>query len=76
MTAWPTNRFWVVDVYAEYLTDFDVMKPSVIVRDLETVPDLGGFAAANDLVGRSNVEVREAAFGDERRVAATTEGSC
>ena len=24
---------------------------SVIVWDLETVPDLGGFAAANDLVG-------------------------
>jgi hypothetical protein len=27
------------------------MKPSVIVWDLETVPDLGEFAAANDLVG-------------------------
>jgi hypothetical protein len=26
------------------------MKPSIIVWDLETVPDLGGFAAANDLV--------------------------
>jgi hypothetical protein len=25
------------------------MKPSVIVWDLEAVPDLGGFAAANDL---------------------------
>src|SRR5258708_40021991 len=36
------------------------MKPSVIVWDLETVPDLGGFAAANDLVGKSDVEVREA----------------
>jgi hypothetical protein len=34
------------------------MKPSVIVWDLETVPDLGGFAAANDLVGKSAVEVR------------------
>jgi hypothetical protein len=34
------------------------MKPSVIVWDLETVPDLGGFAAANDLVGKSDVEVR------------------
>jgi hypothetical protein len=31
------------------------MKPSVIVWDLETVPDLGGFAAANDLVGKSDV---------------------
>jgi hypothetical protein len=35
------------------------MQPSVIVWDLETVPDLGGFAAANDLVGKSDVEVRE-----------------
>jgi hypothetical protein len=40
------------------------MKPSVIVWDLETVPDLGGFAAANDLVGKSKVEVREA-IGDK-----------
>jgi predicted PolB exonuclease-like 3'-5' exonuclease len=40
------------------------MKPSVIVWDLETVPDLGGFAAANDLVGKSDVEVREA-MGDK-----------
>ena|SRR5215831_527028 len=35
------------------------MKPSVIVWDLETVPDLRGFAAANDLAGKSDVEVRE-----------------
>jgi hypothetical protein len=28
------------------------------------VPDLGGFAAANDLVGKSDVEVREA-IGDK-----------
>jgi len=27
------------------------MKTSVIVWDLETVPDLGGFSATNDLVG-------------------------
>jgi 3'-5' exonuclease len=40
------------------------MKPTVIVWDLETVPDLGGFAAANDLVGKSDVEVREA-IGDK-----------
>ena len=39
-------------------------KPSVIVWDLETVPDLAGFAAANDLVGKSDVEVREA-IGDK-----------
>jgi hypothetical protein len=36
------------------------MKPSVIVWDLETIPDLSGFAAANDLVGKSDVEIREA----------------
>ena len=40
------------------------MKPSIIVWDLETVPDLGGFAAANDLVGKSDVGVREA-IGDK-----------
>jgi hypothetical protein len=39
-------------------------QPSIIVWDLETVPDLGGFAAANDLVGKSDVEVREA-VGDK-----------
>jgi len=37
---------------------------SVVVWDLETVPDLGGFAAANDLVGKSDAEVREA-IGDK-----------
>jgi len=41
-----------------------LMQPSVIVWDLETVHDLGGLAAANDLVGRSDVEVREA-IGDK-----------
>ena len=40
------------------------MKPTVIVWDLETVPDLAGFAAANDLVGKSDAEVREA-IGDK-----------
>jgi predicted PolB exonuclease-like 3'-5' exonuclease len=39
------------------------MKPTVIVWDLETVPGLGGFAAANDLVGKPDVEVREAIGG-------------
>jgi 3'-5' exonuclease len=39
------------------------MKPSIIVWDLETVPDLSGFAAANDLVGKSDVEIREAIGG-------------
>jgi hypothetical protein len=40
------------------------MKPSVIVWDVETVPDIRGFAAANDLVGKSDVEIREA-IGDK-----------
>src|SRR5204863_3267111 len=40
------------------------MKPTVIVWDLETVPDLAGFAAANDLAGKSDVEIREA-IGDK-----------
>jgi hypothetical protein len=30
------------------------MKPSIIVWDLETVLDLHGFAAANDLVGNAS----------------------
>jgi hypothetical protein len=33
------------------------MQPSVIVWDLETVPDLAGFAAASGLVGKSDVEI-------------------
>ena len=37
---------------------------SVIVWDLETVPDLRGFAAANDLEGKSDDEIREA-IGDK-----------
>jgi predicted PolB exonuclease-like 3'-5' exonuclease len=34
------------------------MKPSIIVWDLETVPDLAGFAAANDLVGKPDADIR------------------
>ena len=34
------------------------MNGSVIVWDLETVPDLRGFALANDLVGKTDEEVR------------------
>jgi 3'-5' exonuclease len=40
------------------------MNGSIIIWDLETVPDLRGFAAANDLVGKTDVEVREA-IGDK-----------
>lgn len=39
------------------------MKQSIIVWDLETVPDLAGFAAAHGLSGKSDAEVR-AAMGD------------
>jgi 3'-5' exonuclease len=42
----------------------DYMGSNIIVWDLETVPDLAGFAAANDLVGKSDVEIREA-IGDK-----------
>ncbi len=40
------------------------MVNSVIIWDLETVPDLRGFAAANDLVGKTDAEVREV-LGDK-----------
>ena len=43
---------------------FGAMNGSIIVWDLETVPDLRGFAVANDLVGKTDVEVREA-IGDK-----------
>jgi predicted PolB exonuclease-like 3'-5' exonuclease len=36
------------------------MNGSVIVWDLETVPDFRGFAAANGLAGKTDEEVREA----------------
>jgi hypothetical protein len=50
------------------------MKPSVIVWDLETVPDLAGFAAVHGLVGKSGVEVREA-IGDKFPSTSTTRSS-
>jgi hypothetical protein len=34
------------------------MHPSLVVWDLETVPDLAGFAAANDLVGKPDADIR------------------
>jgi len=40
------------------------MNGTVIVWDLETVPDLQGFAAANELVGKTDEEIREA-VGDK-----------
>ena len=35
------------------------MKTSVIVWDIKTVPDLAKFAAANDLVGQRDADIRE-----------------
>ena len=58
---------WIKAVGIEdgnYETVTTGMQPSVIVWDLETVPDLAGFAAANDLVGKSDIEIREA-IGDK-----------
>src|SRR5262245_63573204 len=40
------------------------MTASVIVWDIETIPDLKGFAAANGLEGKSDEEIR-AAIGDK-----------
>jgi len=40
------------------------MNGSVIVWDLETVPDLRGFASANGLVGKTDAEIQEA-IGDK-----------
>ena len=36
------------------------MSRNVIVWDLETVPDIAGYAAANGLTGKSDGEIREA----------------
>jgi 3'-5' exonuclease len=38
--------------------------PHVIAWDIETIPDLSGFAAANKLIGKTDEEVR-AAMGDK-----------
>ena len=40
------------------------MEANVLVWDLETIPDLRGFAAANELNGKSDAEIREA-MGDK-----------
>jgi hypothetical protein len=40
------------------------MGQNVIVWDIETVPDLRGFAAAKNLEGKSDDEVRDA-LGDK-----------
>jgi predicted PolB exonuclease-like 3'-5' exonuclease len=40
------------------------MYSSALIFDLETVPDLSGYAIANDLVGRTEQEIRDA-IGDK-----------
>jgi len=40
------------------------MNGSVIIWDIETIPDLQGFAAANYLIGKSDAEIREV-MGDK-----------
>lgn len=40
------------------------MTSQIMVWDLETVPDLGGFARANNLIGRPEEEIRSA-MGDD-----------
>ena len=40
------------------------MASDIIIWDLETVPDLRGYARANNLIGKSPDEVR-AAMGDD-----------
>ena len=40
------------------------MSDNVIIWDIETIPDLQGFAAANYLVGKTDVEIREV-MGDK-----------
>jgi hypothetical protein len=43
--------------------------PHVLVWDIETVPDLRGFAAANGLGGKSEDEIREAMVRRRSRAA-------
>ena len=47
------------------------MSDHVIVWDLETVPDIAGYAAANGLIGKSNEEIREA-LGNSSQSTSTT----
>ena len=43
-----------------FYATFQAMNARVIVWDLETVPDLRGFAAANNLAGKTDEDVRSA----------------
>jgi hypothetical protein len=50
--------------YCPFCASFSSMNGSVIIWDLETVPDLRGFATANGLAGKTDEEAREA-IGDK-----------
>jgi hypothetical protein len=52
-----------------------VVTPNIIMWDLETVPDLAGFAAANDLVGKSDDEIRETMLEPIATIFAAQRGS-
>jgi len=41
------------------------MPASVVAWDIETVPDLKGFAAANGLEGKTDEDIRAAPMGDK-----------
>jgi hypothetical protein len=67
-----TNNFFVIDrvnverssTSGAWTGTAVAMNGSVIVWDLETVPDLRGFAVANGLAGKTDEDVREA-IGDK-----------
>ena len=44
---------------------------SIIVWDLETVPDLAGFAAANNLVGQTDAHIRSALGNNSQSTSIT-----
>jgi hypothetical protein len=46
------------------------MTTSVVVWNLETIPDLAGFAAADDLVGKSAADIRAAGVAPAPRQSA------
>jgi hypothetical protein len=62
------NRSWfavtprpnIKELYISPIRKAHDMSDHVIVWDLETVPDIAGYAAANGLIGKLDEEIREA----------------
>jgi hypothetical protein len=50
--------------------------PHVLVWDIETVPDLAGYAAANGHDGKSDDEIRRGGIADENDVKQDSARSC